>query len=157
MRASVLVLLLVLSLAATAYPAPASAPMPGPKDKCPVCGMFVAKYPDWVATATFRDGSIRFFDGAKDCFRYLLQPAGSGARQRLEVAEAIYVKDYYRLEQIDGRKAFFVIGGDVLGPMGKELIPFANRQDAEDFLRDHRGTQIVSFDQVTTALLTTLD
>ncbi len=22
---------------------------PSPKDKCPVCGMFVAKYPKWVA------------------------------------------------------------------------------------------------------------
>jgi len=22
---------------------------PGPKDKCPVCGMFVAGYPNWIA------------------------------------------------------------------------------------------------------------
>jgi hypothetical protein len=38
---------------------------PGPKDKCPVCGMFVAKYPDWVAALVFSDGSTVFFDGVK--------------------------------------------------------------------------------------------
>lgn len=24
-------------------------PAPGPRDTCPVCGMFVSLYPDWVA------------------------------------------------------------------------------------------------------------
>ena len=43
---------------------------PSPKDKCPVCGMFVAKYPDWVGEIIFKDGSAAFFDGAKDLFKY---------------------------------------------------------------------------------------
>ena len=25
--------------------------------KCPVCGMFVAKYPDWTSTIRFKDGT----------------------------------------------------------------------------------------------------
>ena len=31
-------------------------PAPGPKDTCPVCGMFVSLYPDWVATVLYKDG-----------------------------------------------------------------------------------------------------
>ena len=29
------------------------------------------------------------------------------------------------------KEAFFVIGSDVYGPMGHELIPFASKADAE--------------------------
>ena len=43
---------------------------PGATDKCPVCGMFVAKYPDWVAEIIFKDGSAVYFDGCKDMFKY---------------------------------------------------------------------------------------
>ena len=46
-------------------------PAPGPGDTCPVCGMFVAKYSDWVATLVWTDGTAVHFDGAKDFFKYL--------------------------------------------------------------------------------------
>ena len=66
--ASAVVFAALLS-ALTAYAA--GAPTPSPKDKCPVCGMFVAKYPDWTAVITFRDGTSQFFDGAKDMFKHI--------------------------------------------------------------------------------------
>ncbi|MEW8383487.1 MAG: nitrous oxide reductase accessory protein NosL, partial [Candidatus Thiodiazotropha taylori] len=46
-------------------------PNPGPKDTCPVCGMFVAKYPEWIGTVLYKDGHAHHFDGAKDLFKYL--------------------------------------------------------------------------------------
>ncbi len=46
---------------------------PSPKDKCPVCGMFVVKYPDFVGEIVFKDGSYAVFDGAKDMFKYYLE------------------------------------------------------------------------------------
>ena len=33
-------------------------PAPGSKDTCPVCGMFVSRYPDWVATVLYKDGHV---------------------------------------------------------------------------------------------------
>jgi nitrous oxide reductase accessory protein NosL len=45
---------------------------PAPADKCPVCGMFVAKYPDFAGRIIFRDGAAAFFDGSKDLFKYYL-------------------------------------------------------------------------------------
>lgn len=130
---------------------------PGRSDKCPVCGMFVAKYPDFVAQIVFRDGSVAFFDGAKDLFKYYLNiKTYSPARKTADIA-VIYVTDYYSLSPVDGRAAWFVTGSDVYGPMGKELVPFAKESDAREFLKDHKGKNVMRFEQVTPALLKELD
>ncbi|HEX9181441.1 MAG TPA: nitrous oxide reductase accessory protein NosL [Burkholderiales bacterium] len=65
--------------------------------------------------------------------------------------------EYYGLTRVDARKAYYVTGSDVLGPMGHELVPVANRADAEEFLRDHKGRRILGFDEVTAALIAELD
>ncbi len=122
-----------------AFAAPPAAPTPAAKDKCPVCGMFVSKYPDWVATVTFKDSTSLYFDGAKDLFTwYNNMQKYTPARKQADIT-AITVNDYYTLKQIDARQAFFVIGSDVYGPMGKELVPFAKRADAHAFSRTTRA------------------
>ena len=65
--------------------------------------------------------------------------------------------DYSGLTRIDAHAAWYVIGSDVLGPMGHELVPLATQAEAEDFLRDHKGRKIVRFADVTPALLEQLD
>lgn len=141
-------------------PAPSSgAPVlrPGPKDKCPVCGMFVAKYPEWTARAALKDGAQLWFDGAKDLFKFWLDPGQHlPSRSRADV-QSLAVTDYYGVVRIDARAAFYVLGSDVYGPMGRELVPFAARSDAEEFKRDHRGTRILRFDEVTMELVRSLD
>jgi copper chaperone NosL len=135
----------------------ASAPMPGPRDKCPVCGMFVAKYPDWIASIKYEDGHKVFFDGAKDLFKYMLhQPRYEKTRNPEEII-SIHVCSYYSMEQILARGAWYVIGSDVYGPMGRELIPLESEEEAKEFLRDHRGEKIVRFDDVTDELIEYLD
>ena len=129
---------------------------PGPQDACPVCGMFVAPYPAWVAQVAFDDGSMAFFDGGKDLFKYLLARDRYLPEKRQLQVEAIYLTDYYELEPIEARSAFFVIGSDVLGPMGHELVPLASMAAAEEFMRDHGGARIVRFEEVTPELLNSL-
>jgi nitrous oxide reductase accessory protein NosL len=132
-------------------------PAPSAKDKCPVCGMFVAPYPNWLGVIVFKDGGRSYFDGPKDLFTYYLAPEKYGsARKTADIAE-IYVKDYYSVTAIDGRKAFYVIGSDVRGPMGKELVPFAKKADADGFLKDHHGRKVLSFDEITRATLNSLE
>ena len=139
-------------------PALAAGPVkPAPKDKCPVCGMFVAKYPDFVAEIIFKDGSYRVFDGAKDMFKYLFNLSKYDPSKKKEDIESIYVTDYYRLDLIDGPSAFYVVGSDVLGPMGKELIPFEKESDAQEFMNDHDGREMMRLEQVTPELVKTLD
>jgi len=130
---------------------------PGPKDKCPVCGMFAAKYPDWVAAIAFKDSAHTFFDGVKDMLKYYFNMAKYAPGKTAADIQMIYVTDYYRLEPIDGRKAFYVGGSDVYGPMGKELIPFEKEAQAREFMKDHKGKTVLSFDQIDFPLVMGLD
>ena len=132
-------------------------PKPGAKDLCPVCGMLVAKYPNWIAVVTWKDGHTHFFDGAKDLFKFLHDLPKFAPGHRNEDIAAIHVTDFYNLERIDARKALFVIGSDVLGPMGHEFVALANKADADDFLKDHKGKKILAFDQVTGKLAAEID
>ncbi len=130
---------------------------PGAKDKCPVCGMFVSRYPDWTASVTFGDGSRAWFDGAKDLFKFLADPAAFLPGRKASDVRSITVSDYYALRPLDAREAFYVVGSDVTGPMGRELVPFATRAEAQDFLRDHRGKQVLRFAEVNRSVLAGLE
>ncbi|MDQ7787417.1 MAG: nitrous oxide reductase accessory protein NosL [Thermodesulfovibrionales bacterium] len=130
---------------------------PAQKDKCPVCGMFVAKYPDFVAEIIFRDGSYAVFDGVKDMFKYYFNLQKYNPKKTHEEIDSLYGTDYYDLVLIDGRKAFYVIGSDVYGPMGRELILFRNYSDAREFMRDHKGNAILKFQDITPKTIEGLD
>jgi len=156
-RNILLVLVLSLFIASSAPAADKVLPAPSSKAKCPVCGMFVAKYNDWISSITFRDSSTLFFDGPKDLFKFYLNPGKYGSSKKQGDITSVYVKDYYSLALIDGRLAFYVIGSDVLGPMGKELVPFAKKEDAVGFLKDHGGKRVQSFGEINPATLKSLE
>jgi nitrous oxide reductase accessory protein NosL len=130
---------------------------PTPKDKCPVCGMFVAKYPDFLARITFKDGSYAFFDGTKDMLKYYFNLKKFSPKKRGEDIDSIYVTDYYSLTLIDGHRAFYVLGSDVCGPMGKELIPLEKEADAKGFMQDHKGQSTLKFKEITYEIVRSLD
>jgi copper chaperone NosL len=142
--------LAVLGLSLAGGVAAAEPPAPGSGDRCAVCGMFVAKYPNWVAALVFKDGVRVFFDGPKDLFRYLQSPTRYGAKKDLDKDDiaGIWVTDYYSTHPIDAQRAFFVVGSDVMGPMGPELVPLASREKADSFRADHGGKRILSFDEM---------
>lgn len=125
--------------------------------KCPVCGMFVAKYPDWSATALFKDGTTLYYDGPKDMFtHYLNTPRYTPGKRQSDII-SLTVKEYYSLTMIDARTAFFVYGSDVYGPMGSELIPFKTAKDAADFKLDHKGKRILRFNEITKQTINSLN
>ena len=151
-------ILVLIMLCASQLSAGDGAPVkPSAGDKCPVCGMFVAKYPDWVAAITFKDGSRAFFDGVKDMMKYYFNMAKYAPAKKAADIQAIQVTDYYRLEPMDGRRAFYVAGSDVYGPMGKELIPFETEAEAREFMKDHKARAVLRFDQIDLALVMGLD
>ena len=132
-------------------------PPPAPMDTCPVCGMLVAKYTEWVATVLYKDGHAHHFDGAKDMFKFLKDMGKYGDGHTEADIAVIAVTEYYDLMKIDARQAFYVVGSDTYGPMGHELVPLATEADAKEFLADHKGQFIVTFDQVTPEMLDNLD
>lgn len=126
-------------------------------DRCPVCGMFVYKYPKWVAQTHFQDGSTYFYDGAKDMFKHIFDTGKYTPGKTADGIKSIYVTDYYQVELIDAKSAYFVLGSDVLGPMGHELLPFKDQESAQEFLEDHNGKSIIRFQEVTPDIITSLD
>lgn len=132
-------------------------PRPGAKDLCPVCGMLVAKYPNWVATIVYKDGHAHHFDGAKDMFKFWFDPPRYVAGHGQDMIASIWVTDFYNLQKMDAKKAWYVTGSDVLGPMGHELVPLASKADAEDFLKEHQGARALGFEQVTKRMPVSLD
>jgi copper chaperone NosL len=130
---------------------------PSATDKCPVCGMFVAKYPDFVATIVFNDGSYAMFDGTKDMFKYYLDMKKYDRTKNQSDIKSIQVTAYYSLSAIDGYKALYVLGSDVYGPMGKELIPFEKEAEARQFMDDHRAKAMVKFAEITGEMIEKMD
>lgn len=108
-------------------------------EKCPICGMYVYKYPRWAAQIYYKERRYSF-DGVKDMMKWYF-------KNRQNIVE-IKVSDYYSQQAIDGKKAFYVKGSDTYGPMGHELIPFAQKEDAMNFLNDHHGEVILKFEDI---------
>ena len=155
MKRFVIAFFLCLGLAA---PAHADDPVKlTAKDKCPVCGMFVAKYPDWAAQVLFNDRTTVFFDGAKDLFKYYFDLKKYNPNKTAADIRAIFVTEYYDIKRIKAHDAYFVIGSDVYGPMGKELIPFETEGDAKEFMADHGGKRLLKFRDIKPVVIEKLD
>lgn len=152
MKKMLLVLMLLVIGSTPAWAEPEATV--GAKERCPVCGMFVAKYPNWITQVRLSDGSVRYFDGMKDLLAYYFQPQQYGGKAG-SIRE-IWAKDYYTLAWLDGRTAYYVVGSDIYGPMGLEFIPFAGEKAAQAFAKDHHGKQVLSFKAITEELVNTL-
>lgn len=132
-------------------------PPPTAKDKCPVCGMFVSGYLNWLATIRLKNDSVLYFDGPKDMLTYYLHPEKYALPASQFAITEVTVRDFYSLKTIDARKAYFVTGSNVFGPMGKELVPLADKAAAQEFLKDHQGMKIYTFNEITPALMQSLE
>jgi nitrous oxide reductase accessory protein NosL len=152
-RTWILVAVISITLAFGAFAAEKKVLAPSEKDKCAVCGMFVAKYPNWACAIVFRGDSPAWFDGPKDMFTYYLDIGKYNPGKNRSNVVAILVKDYYTMDLIDAEKAYYVIGSDVTGPMGAELVPFFKPEDAAAFLKEHKGKKVLRAYEVTPALL----
>ncbi len=149
--------LLIFLLVAISFAAGPKEPAPSPKDKCPVCGMFVAMFTDWNARIEFKDASEAIFDGAKCMFKYYLNIKKYHPTKDKKDVTVISVKDYYSKTSIDALQTFFVTWSDVYGPMGHEPIPFEKETDAKEFLKEHKGKKILRFKEIDSNVIFSLD
>ncbi len=109
------------------------------EDKCPVCGMLLYKYPRWISRIEYNDKNVSF-DGIKDMMKYYFEHPNN--------IKNMLVQEYYTQKVIDAKKAYYVMGSDVYGPMGNELIAFKDEESAKRFYLDHKGKKILRFDEI---------
>jgi nitrous oxide reductase accessory protein NosL len=129
-------------------------PRPIPADaRCPVCGMYPARYPRWAAQILFRDGAAQYFDSPVNLFVFMHRVDRYNRSYTLNDVAASFVTDFETGQWIELRKAFFVRGSAALGPMRDAGLPaFASRAAADGFIRS-RGGQVLTFTQVTPELI----
>ena len=125
--------------------------------RCPVCGMFPARFPDWAAQVIFANGDAQFFDSPLSFFLYLNNvPRYSPGRTASDIV-ARYVTDGAGSGWTDAAAAYYVHGSSARGPMRAGDLPaFASVQEAERFAAA-RGGRVLVFDAVDAALLASLD
>lgn len=121
-------------------------------DSCMTCGMFPAHFPEWQSQVIFQDGFMASFDGCKCMFRYLLNMQKFDQSHSADQVAAIWVKDHATNEWTDGKIATYVVGSSKMGPMGKELIPFAAPESANAFQKENGGA-IESYSGITMATI----
>jgi nitrous oxide reductase accessory protein NosL len=149
--------LIFFFLIAASFAAEPKDSTPSQKDKCPVCSMFVSMFPEWNARVEFKDSTYATFDGAKCMFKYYLNLKKYNPAKNKEDMTVICVKDYYSKASTDALQAFFVIWGDVYGPMGHEPIPFEKEGNAKKFLKEHKGKKIMRFKDINPNVIMSLD
>ena len=137
------------------------APRSIPEDaRCPVCGMFPVRSPEWAAQAIFDDGATHFFDSPLSLFIYLQDVERYTAGRRLSEVAARYVRDADSHSEapdwIDAQTAFYVHGSDALGPMRAGNLPaFASAVSAQAFA-SRRGGQVIQTGEISPAILEVL-
>jgi copper chaperone NosL len=130
-------------------------------DACAVCGMYLDGSPGpraqaWVAGRA----KPLVFDSTRDFFAYVLQPENQAALQELFVQDSARIDwqqpSHAAVSFIDARRAFYVAWQPLPGSMGPTLAPFATRAAAAAFVHEHGGA-VLGFDEITPALVATLD
>ncbi|HHW63492.1 MAG TPA: hypothetical protein GX403_05960 [Rhodocyclaceae bacterium] len=116
--------------------------------RCPVCGMYPARFPRWAAQIIFKDGDAHFFDSPVDLFMFLDKPQSFGAERSAAEAAAIYVADFRSGTWLPARQAVFVRDSRARGPMrGPDLPAFAAESAAQTFIAE-QGGRMLRFDQI---------
>ncbi|MFC1844840.1 nitrous oxide reductase accessory protein NosL [Thermodesulfobacteriota bacterium] len=123
---------------------------PTEKDGCTVCGMYPARYPKHKCQIWAKDGKTLHFCSTKcmvnfnaDPAKYVKEPAGTKMAWVTLYSDGMYESAF---------GAYYVVGSQINGPMGREAIPFKLKKNAEEFLKANGG-QIVSFSQLTPSLI----
>ena len=124
--------------------------------KCHTCGMRVAEFENWHTQIVYDDGTNDGFCAVKCLMAFYFEPLKYSTKTQVSQIKSLYAKDYYSQKWHDMETMVYVLGSDVMGPMGKDLVPFSNEAHAQTFMNDHNGGSTLNFDDITLDLIQTL-
>jgi copper chaperone NosL len=114
--------------------------------KCPLCGMYPARYPKFNCQIVFNDGSYEAFDSSIGLLVYLHFPDKTGIK--LKPVAGIYFKDYLKEGWLEADKAYFVTGSEIRGPMGIQFLPVDSQQAANNIKKQAHGKDVVHYKMI---------
>ena len=112
-------------------------------DRCPVCAMPVAEHERFSAAIVLSDGSAYYFCSAGCMLRAWVNPVHYLNRQPVALRRPV-ARDYFTGDFIDGRRALWISGSDVIGPMGPALVAIQSEDDLAVFRRRHGAGTVFS-------------
>jgi nitrous oxide reductase accessory protein NosL len=124
-------------------------------DTCAKCNMYPANYPQWQSQIVFKDDTMASFDGCKCMFNFMNAMEAFDQKHTADDVAAVYVKDFKSGKWLNGTEAYYVVGSRKMGPMGKQLIPFAKHEDAMKF-HEEQGGSVMQYSQITPPILKAL-
>ncbi|RID97620.1 nitrous oxide reductase accessory protein NosL [Simplicispira hankyongi] len=137
---------------ASGLPLAAARPVPAGV-RCPVCGMYPARAPNWAAQIIFANGDAQFFDSPLSLFMYLNNVGRYTPGRSADDIVARYVTDFGSLQMLNATNAFYVVGSSAHGPMRAGNLPaFASEQAARAFAAQ-RGGEVRAFAGIDAALV----
>ena len=130
--------------------------------RCPVCGMFPARSPQWAAQIIFSNGDAQYFDSPLSLFMYLQDVAryspgrSSGQIAAHYVTDASAPPDGKRTPWVDALSAYYVHGSSAKGPMRAGNLPAFATRAAADAFAERRGGVVLAFGAIDAALVAEL-
>lgn len=114
---------------------------PAPADKCTVCGMPPAMYPNNRVQILTADKKTLHFCSGHCLINFQAEPAkyGGGEGKPAGVWATVYPEGMY--DYAGG--LFYVVGSKAMGPMGQEPFAFRTRKDADDFVAKEGGSVVL--------------
>jgi copper chaperone NosL len=119
-------------------------------DNCKTCGMHSLPYPKWNVTWKSAN-QIQWFCSPRCMFIQVHK-----AESRIATTDSFLVTDYYTQQRMPAQKAFFVIGSDITSAMGHDFVPLQDEKAATDFMTEHKGKQILRFEEVNNEVIKNL-
>jgi len=112
--------------------------------RCKTCGMKIDPASPWRAELIGTDGAVTPFDSPRCALR--------SWRAGTTTAKTLRVQDYYDRSTRDGAEVRFVVGGDVVGPMGPDLVP-VDPARVSKFIQDHAADRALKLEEITLEVL----
>lgn len=126
---------------------------------CLVRNFKVYEEPKWVSKIELSDGKEVYFSSPKAMFEFYFLPGkwyDLGVKSEKDMKE-ILVTDFSNMQIVKAKSSFFVYGSNVTSPGGDDLVPFASYKEAQKFAKEHNGKRILSFQEVSDALIKLLN
>ncbi len=128
---------------------PVQAVEPNRSSMCALDGMLLVDYPGPKGQILYNDGEREFYCDTVELLSIYLRP------EQQRRIRAIFTQDMGKADWkeprdhwIDATKAFYVQGSKLHGSMGPTFATFANKEDAESFIKE-QGGKLLRFEQIT--------
>jgi len=109
-----------------------------PEDRCPVCAMVILDHPKFTSAISLKNKKTFYFCGTGCMLKTWLHPEMILKVNKDDI-DKIITREYFTGEEVDGSKVTWIAGSDVVGPMGKAIVPVLGDEGLESFKKRHGG------------------